>query len=111
MSRELIPQHINLEELPQRALYSTTAAEEDEAETPQPILCDNCNGRAGAIARLLYWCPGCEVASRVSPGCGRVEYSPEQLAELFGGTGLDKTKLTEDSAASRALEPLDPSEY
>src|SRR5262245_6929650 len=95
---------------PARALYTTTSTNvpsplpEPKPEASQPILCDECGKRAGAVGATLFCCPGCQVVIRVSPGVGRVEYTEAQWIERHG-----PIPIAVDGASS--LEPLDPAIY
>jgi hypothetical protein len=100
---------------PRRALYSSSAIDlepiEVKPEPQRPILCDGCEKRAGAIGSMLFFCPRCEVITRVSRGIGRVEFTLEQYADTLEPNQFDLDKITKDAEASSKLDPLNPADY
>ncbi len=100
---------------PRRALYSSSAIDiepiEVKPEPQRPILCDGCEKRAGAIGPMLFFCPRCEVITRVTPNVGRVEFTLEQYAGTLAPNQFDLDKMTGDAEASSKLDALNPADY
>lgn len=102
---------------PKRALYTNTAIDSEpkrstDASKHKPIICDDCNNKAGAIGPLIFYCTACQHVTRVTPSLGRVTYSQEQFSSLVGdGTPLPYDKLADTAEKSAQLEPLNPLDY
>jgi hypothetical protein len=99
---------------PRRAIYSSSAIDLEPIEvneSQRPILCDDCDGRAGSIGPLIFFCAQCKIITRVTPKVGRCEYTLEQYADTLAPNQLDLDKMTECAEASSKLDPLNPAEY